>query len=89
MIEPSEELKRTTERQDERYPGVIFWTEAHNKRVTPGHEREPGWYGMCCSGCHGCGGVPVTGKYPRPIDAHLALLEREGKIPVGPVRVVA
>ena len=89
MIEPSESLRASAERQDERYPGVMYWTEGHNKGVTPGWESKPGWYGMCCPGCHGCGGVPITGRYLRPIDAYLALLDRDGEIPVGPARIVA
>lgn len=88
ILEPTEDLRRSAERQDERYRDVIYWTEDHNKGVTPGYERDPGWYGMCCDGCHGCCGLPVTGKHLRPIDAYLALLEWEGKVPVGPTRVV-
>ena len=88
MIEPSEDLQLSTERQNERYRRVRYWTEADNKQVTRGYEHEPGWYGFCCGGCHGCGGVPMTNKYPRPIDAYLAILEWRGEVPVGPVRVL-
>ena len=74
MIEPTESLRLSTERQDESYPWVV--------------KGAGGWAGRCCRGCHGCAEQPITDFYPRPIDAHLARLEWQGKIPVGPARVV-
>lgn len=73
MIEPSDALRRSTERQNERYPYVR-------------RDKHGGWAFYCCHGCHGCGGAPQGDRYPRPIDAYLARLEWRGKVPVGPVR---
>lgn len=89
MIEPNEDLRLSTERQDEQYRHVRYWDELDNKQMTPGWEHEPGWYGFCCGGCHGCGGAPITNKYPRPIDAHLARLEWIGEVPISEVRIVS
>ena len=77
----------TDARKAERYPYVVAWTDADTIGRTHGPDKT-GWVGLCCRGCHGCGGAPVTDAYPLPIEAHLARLEWLGEVPVGPVRVI-
>lgn len=90
MIEPTDRLRASLDRQKERYKLVRYITPQIAKEAygyTNPEQYTAGWYGMCCMGCHGCSGGPISGPDPRPIDAHLARLEWLGKVPVGPVRV--